>query len=124
MVTVLSAVVLFTFRNPEYTFTENATIGIVYVDKIGDTTKELSVRVTGGKRSLDGLSVQFSRHAFAGFGWEDCGGITPSFGGSEKKMRCSEVDMVGLACCMLNLNTNFVYYVFLYLSIAVVPIII
>ncbi len=48
--TVLSAVVLLTFRNPEYTFTENA-IMPVDVDKIGDTIKELSVRVTGGKRS-------------------------------------------------------------------------
>ncbi len=51
MVTVLSAVVLFTFRNPEYTFTENVIMGAVDVDKIGDTIKELSVRVTGGKRS-------------------------------------------------------------------------
>ncbi len=51
MVTVLSADVVFTFRNPVYTFTENATIGMVYVDKIGVTIKELSVRVTGGKRA-------------------------------------------------------------------------
>ncbi len=43
MATVLSAVVLFTFRNPVYTFTENATIGMVYVDKIGKASQELSV---------------------------------------------------------------------------------
>ncbi len=77
MVTVLSAVVLFTFRNPEYTFTENAIMGAVDVDKIGDTIKELSVRVIGGKRSLDGLVVQFSRHAIAGFGRGDFGGHSP-----------------------------------------------
>ncbi len=46
---LISTVVFFTFRDPEYTFSEDVVTGVVYVDKFGETNKDFTVRVSGGK---------------------------------------------------------------------------
>ncbi len=43
-----STAVFFTFRDPEYTFSEDVVTGVVYVDKDGANIKDFSVRVSGG----------------------------------------------------------------------------
>ena len=47
-----TTVVTFTFRQPVYMFLDNAGMGKVCVDKIGDTDQDITVSVEGGMSQL------------------------------------------------------------------------
>ena len=55
----LHTALIFSFRAGAYSFMENIGTGTVYVDKIGVSTVNITLRVSGGKLSrVENLMVQ------------------------------------------------------------------